>query len=175
MGCTSPYPLRGIRPLPLRHPPQPKDTTLARRRASPRRLDSKRPVRPEGNRRTEREAAAKSEAAAGRRTQAESAAAEALRARVELEGELDARRGGAADAAQGSEQAQALRQAYERKLAELRRPARRRLAVAVGVAALLAIGAWLAPRFQQATGPQVAERVSGMPLQLKLDYGLRTP
>jgi len=45
----------------------------------------------------------------------------------------------------------------------------------VAVAVLLAIGAWLAPRFQQATGPRVADRVSGAPLQLKLDYGLRAP
>jgi hypothetical protein len=43
----------------------------------------------------------------------------------------------------------------------------------VAVAVLLAIGAWLAPRFQSLPGPQVAQRISGDSLLLKLDYGLK--
>jgi hypothetical protein len=44
----------------------------------------------------------------------------------------------------------------------------------VAVAVLLAIGAWLAPRFQAPSGPQVAQKISGESLGLKLDYQLST-
>jgi ferric-dicitrate binding protein FerR (iron transport regulator) len=98
-----------------------------------------------------------------------------LRERIAAEQTLASRAGSAGDASQRSAEAHDVRMEYERRLAALRRPARRRLVIAIAVAAVLAIGAWLAPRFQQpASGPQVAQQISGEPLRLKLDKSLKT-
>jgi hypothetical protein len=61
------------------------------------------------------------------------------------------------------------RAALERQLAALRRPARRRLAVALAVAGALALTALLVPQFSRP--PPSAERL-GEPLKLKLEYRL---
>jgi len=113
------------------------------------------------------------EALSQERAEAELRATSTVQARIAAEEGLTRKTLEAQDAASHSAEVRDLRMEYERKLAALRRPARRRLAIAIAVAGLLAIGAWLAPRFQQpSSGPQVAQQISGGPLRLKLEYRL---
>jgi ferric-dicitrate binding protein FerR (iron transport regulator) len=107
--------------------------------------------------------------AAARRAIAETSAAEVLRAHVAAQAAFAESKAAATQAGHLAVEAHDQRAALERQLAALRRPARRRLAVALSVAGVLAVAALLLPRFSK---PPVVPDEVGEPLKLKLEYRL---